>query len=154
MGLQLSDEQIKDVYNKTEGWIAAMQLTALSASSKNDALQAQLPAAKLLEDDRHFSHYVISEILEHQPEQLSNFMLESSCLLRLNNELCDAIRDTDNSQELIEQLIAKKSLCYSHSTSKIPGFDIMKCSARRYYPALRARLPSVCWNSSTRRLRG
>lgn len=107
MGLQLSDEQIKEIYNKTEGWIAAMQLTALSASGNADAIQAKLPASRLMADERHFSHYVISEILEHQPEELGQFLLETSCLLRLNSQLCNAICKREDSQAMLEQLLAK-----------------------------------------------
>lgn len=107
MGLNLSEEQIKEIYSKTEGWIAAMQLTALSATGNEHSIQAQLPASRLMADDRHFSHYVISEILEHQPEELGKFLLETSCLLRLNGQLCDAICDRQDSQEMLENLLAK-----------------------------------------------
>ena len=107
MGLALSEKQVEEIFSKTEGWIAAMQLTALSASGTPNHEQRFLPTARILEDDKYVSDYVISEILEHQPAELSEFMLESACLLRLNAGLCDTIRETDNSHELLKQLVAK-----------------------------------------------
>lgn len=107
MGLALSENQIEEIFSKTEGWIAAMQLTALSASGTPNHEQRFLPTSRILEDDKYFSDYVISEILEHQPEELSEFMLESACLLRLNAGLCDTIRETNNSHDLLKQLVAK-----------------------------------------------
>ena len=71
MGLALSEKQVEEIFSKTEGWIAAMQLTALSASGTPNHEQRFLPTARILEDDKYFSDYVISEILEHQPAELS-----------------------------------------------------------------------------------
>ena len=107
MNLELSDNQVKKIFTKTEGWIAAMQLTALSASATQNNEQRYISTDQLLADDRHFSDYVISEILEHQGEDLADFLLESACLLRLNGDLCDTIRQTQGSQALLEQLLAK-----------------------------------------------
>ncbi len=106
MGLALSDRQIEQIYQRTEGWIAAMQLTALSASSAPKNEQRFLPADQLMSDERHFSHYVVSEIIEHQPENVRDFLLDTACLLRLSANLCDAIRDATDSQEILDHLIA------------------------------------------------
>ncbi|WP_197472622.1 hypothetical protein, partial [Oleiphilus sp. HI0067] len=61
----------------------------------------------LLADERHFSDYVLSEILGLQPEETQSFLLDSSCLLRLNAELCDYIRGTNNSREILQELEQK-----------------------------------------------
>jgi LuxR family maltose regulon positive regulatory protein len=104
MSLSLTDKQVEDIHLRTEGWIAAMQLTALSASSKPSNEQQYLKTSQLLADERHFSDYVITEILEHQEPKLHSFLLESSCLLRLNAELCDAIRERKDSQKVLQAL--------------------------------------------------
>jgi len=104
MGLALSDTQIKQIFQKTEGWIAAMQLAALSASSTQNEEQKYIATEQLLADDHHFSDYVLSEILEHQPQHIQNFLLDTACLLRLNSELCDQVREQNNSQEILEYL--------------------------------------------------
>jgi len=105
MGLALSDQQIQQIYSRTEGWIAAMQLTALSASSKPNHEQRYLRTDQLLSDDRHFSDYVISEILEHQPEHIKSFLLDTACLLRLHGDLCNHLRGASDSQEILEYLL-------------------------------------------------
>ncbi|KZZ69504.1 hypothetical protein A3765_00375 [Oleiphilus sp. HI0130] len=107
MELSLTDSQIQSIFNRTEGWIAAMQLTALSASAKPSNEQAYLNTQQLLADDRHFSDYVINEILSLQPDTLRDFMLDSSCLLRMNAELCDQIRNTNNSHDMLHALERK-----------------------------------------------
>lgn len=107
MNLALDEQQITQIFQRTEGWVAAMQLTALAASSANQQQASAIPAPQLLADDRHFSDYVISEILAQQSPELRDFMLESACLLRLNAELCDSIRHTSNSQALLEQLLER-----------------------------------------------
>ena len=104
MSLSFNDKQVQEIFKKTEGWIAAMQLTALSASSKPSNEHAYLNTSKLLADERHFSDYVISEILELQSSELNKFLLESSCLLRLNSELCDYIRQSDDSSKHLQSL--------------------------------------------------
>lgn len=107
MELSLTDSQIQSIFRRTEGWIAAMQLTALSASAKPSNEQAYLNTDKLLADDRHFSDYVISEILALQSDSLRAFMLDASCLLRMNAELCDAIRETKDSRDMLHALERK-----------------------------------------------
>ncbi|MFT7185026.1 MAG: LuxR family maltose regulon positive regulatory protein [Pseudohongiellaceae bacterium] len=106
MGLTFTDKQIDEIFKKTEGWIAAMQLTALSASSTPGTEQKYLSTHQLFADDRHFSDYILSEILEHQTLEISNFLLETACLLRLNTDLCDHIRNKKNSKQILEHLLA------------------------------------------------
>jgi len=104
MGLTLNDQQVEQIFQKTEGWIAAMQLAALSASATPNHEQAYLSPQQLFANDRHFSDYILSEILEHQPESIQNFLIDSSCLLKLNSKLIDQIRETDDSQKTLEYL--------------------------------------------------
>lgn len=104
MELDLSEQQIEEIYKKTEGWIAAMQLTALSASSVETTQQSKINTDLLLADDRHFSDYVVTEILEHQSSEIREFLLDTSCLLRLNADLCDQVRGKSDSSELLNKL--------------------------------------------------
>jgi len=105
MGLSLNDIQIEKIFNKTEGWIAAMQLAAISASETPNSEQTYISPENLFADDRHFSDYVLTEILEHQPEEVQTFLLESSCMLRLEASLCDYVRQQSNSHEILEHLL-------------------------------------------------
>lgn len=105
MGLALTDKQIEQIFRRTEGWIAAMQLAAISASTIKTNEQPYLSADQLFADERHFSDYVLSEILDHQPSIVRDFLLDTSCLLRLRAELCDAVREKSDSQEVLEKLL-------------------------------------------------
>ncbi|MFV1873007.1 MAG: LuxR C-terminal-related transcriptional regulator [Oleiphilus sp.] len=114
MGLALNEQQISLIVKKTEGWVAAIQLAALSASSvqsqhasSNSEFtlgNSQLTGVDLLGDDRHISDYILTEILEHQPENIQAFLMDTSCLLRLSPELCDYVRQSNDSRELLEKL--------------------------------------------------
>lgn len=114
MGLALNDQQISMIVRKTEGWVAAIQLAALSATSVQSQQESnnpefilgksELSGVDLIGDDRHISNYIISEVLEHQPEDIQQFLTDTSCLLRLSPELCDHVRNKDDSRELLEKL--------------------------------------------------
>jgi len=104
MGLALSEKQIEEIFQKTEGWIAAMQLTALSATATPNNEQQYLSTQQLFADDRHFSDYILSEILDHQPSEVGEFLLETACLLRLSEDLCNHIRNRDDSRKILEHL--------------------------------------------------
>jgi LuxR family maltose regulon positive regulatory protein len=114
MGLELNEQQISAIVKKTEGWVAAIQLAALSATSVQNQVEAknaafslgksELSGVELLGDDRHISDYILTEILAHQPENIQKFLTDTSCLLRLSPALCDYVRGTTDSHELLERL--------------------------------------------------
>jgi LuxR family maltose regulon positive regulatory protein len=104
MDLSLTDGQVEEIYASTEGWIAALQLAALSAETTPKSRQSELSIDLLLADDRHLSEYIVGEILDQQPDEISNFLLYTSCLLRLNSQLCDEMLDISNSAKLLEQI--------------------------------------------------
>jgi LuxR family maltose regulon positive regulatory protein len=114
MGLALNDQQISIIVRKTEGWVAAIQLAALSATSVQNQQESnnpefnlgasELSGVDLLGDDRHISDYIITEVLQHQPEKIQKFLTDTSCLLRLSPELCDYVREASDSRELLEKL--------------------------------------------------
>ena len=101
MGLKIADEDIQAIYRKTEGWVAAMQLSALSGrDASNSGKQIDL-------SERHISDYVLSEVLEQQPPDLADFLLDTACCPRLCASLCDSIRGSDNSQDMLEKLLSQ-----------------------------------------------
>jgi len=102
MGLSLSDEVIARLWNRTEGWAAAMQLTALSRQENEDHPVEQLMAYR--GDHKHISDYVLSEILDKQPEHIRRFLLDTSLCHRISAPLCNAMLERDDSQAILEQL--------------------------------------------------
>ncbi|PHQ16172.1 LuxR C-terminal-related transcriptional regulator [Marinobacter profundi] len=103
MAQPLSPEQARKVWEKTEGWVAAMQLSALAGGSDNRPSGAPSSGATL--DGRRISDYVLSEVLEQQPPEVRQFLLETAACPRLCSRLCDAVRDANDSQRLLERLL-------------------------------------------------
>ncbi len=88
MGVDVSQGDVAALGDRTEGWIAAIQLAALSMQGRGD------PAAFIAGfagDDRYVVDYLVEEVLQRQPESVRTFLLETSILSRLTGELCDAV---------------------------------------------------------------
>jgi LuxR family transcriptional regulator, maltose regulon positive regulatory protein len=99
MGLSLSEEQSGIVEQRTEGWIAGLQLTALSLQRQGD------PSAFLQHlrgSHRFLLDYVQAEILQHQSLRMQRFLLQTAILTRMNAALCEAVTGEPASQELLE----------------------------------------------------
>jgi LuxR family maltose regulon positive regulatory protein len=87
-GADLSADFIQTLQSRTEGWIAALQLAALSMQGQDDP-------AGLIDTFGSGHHYIveylIEEVLNRQPEALRVFLMQTSILGRLNGSLCDAL---------------------------------------------------------------
>jgi ATP/maltotriose-dependent transcriptional regulator MalT len=88
MGLNLSAEDIAALETRTEGWIAGLQLAALSMQGQQDASSF----ITSFTGSHHFVlDYLLEEVLEQQSERVQNFLLRTSILERLCAPLCDAV---------------------------------------------------------------
>jgi len=103
MGLTLSAQDIAALERRTEGWIAGLQLAAIS-------LQGQQDAAGFIRSftgSHHFVlDYLVEEVLQQQPERVQTFLLRTSILDRLCGPLCDAVllAPSASGQETLEYL--------------------------------------------------
>ncbi|NTU77935.1 MAG: helix-turn-helix transcriptional regulator [Chloroflexales bacterium] len=98
MGLSLSAEHIAVLEERTEGWIAGLQLAALSIRGRAD-IPAFIQA--FAGDHRYIVDYLVEEVLQRQPEAVRSFLLQTAILDRLSGPLCDAVTDqTDGSARL------------------------------------------------------
>ena len=88
MDLELSAEEVAALESRTEGWIAGLQLAALSMRGRDDIAQFVRAFAG---DNRYIVDYLVEEVLQRQPEALRSFLLQTSILDRLNGSLCDAV---------------------------------------------------------------
>ncbi|MBW7470007.1 LuxR C-terminal-related transcriptional regulator [Marinobacter sp. F4218] len=112
MGINLPDAEVRSICRRTEGWVAAMQLTALSGGGQISDVRkgshlASESQAQLDIDERHISDYVLAEVLEQQSAEVANFLLDTACCPRLCASLCDAIRGQQDSQQRLEQLLSQ-----------------------------------------------
>jgi LuxR family transcriptional regulator, maltose regulon positive regulatory protein len=101
MGLDLPAEAIDALQSRTEGWIAGLQLAALSLQERSDP---QLFLADFTGSHRHIVNYLVEEVLACQPEGVQSFLLRTSILDRLSGPLCDAVSGRTRSDALLEQL--------------------------------------------------
>ncbi|MEO8395161.1 MAG: helix-turn-helix transcriptional regulator, partial [Chloroflexota bacterium] len=101
MGLSLSAEDVAALEDRTEGWIAGLQLAALSLQGHRD-----IPGfiRAFAGDHRYIVDYLVEEVLERQPESVRNFLLQTAILDRLNGSLCDAVTGQQESSTRLEAL--------------------------------------------------
>jgi LuxR family maltose regulon positive regulatory protein len=101
MGLDLSIEDIVALERRTEGWIAGLQLAAISMQGRDDL-------SNFIEAFTGSSHYVldylIEEVFEQQPVDTQDFLLKTSILDRLCGPLCDLVANRTGSKDLLEHL--------------------------------------------------
>jgi LuxR family maltose regulon positive regulatory protein len=101
MGLDLTAPDVAALESRTEGWIAALQLAALSMQGRDDVAGF---IAGFSGDDRHIVDYLVGEVLQRQPESVGSFLLETSILGRLTGSLCDAVTGRDGGRPMLEDL--------------------------------------------------
>ena len=86
---------------RTEGWIAALQLAALSMAGRDDVATF---IAGFAGDDRYVVDYLVEEVLQRQPEDVQSFLLQTAVLDRMNGSLCDAVTGQDGGRAMLEAL--------------------------------------------------
>ncbi len=101
MGLNLSKEDIAALETRTEGWIAGLQLAAISMQGNKDAASL---ISSFTGSHRFVLDYLIEEVLEQQSESMQSFLLQTAVLDRLTGSLCDALTGQDNGQATLEML--------------------------------------------------
>ena len=101
MGLRLDEGDVTTLETRTEGWIAALQLAALSMQGRVDPSEF---IASFAGDDRFVVDFLGEEVLEHQPEEIRSFLLETSILDRFTAEACDAVTRRADGAAMIERL--------------------------------------------------
>src|SRR5207302_5178314 len=88
MGLNLSAEEVATLETRTEGWIAGLQLAALSLQGHPDPTSF----IQSFTGSHHFVlDYLLEEVLQRQSESVQTFLLRTSILDRLCGPLCDAV---------------------------------------------------------------
>ena len=88
MGLNLAAADVAALENRTEGWIAGLQLAAISMQGRSDTgsfIQAFTGSHRFVLD------YLMEEVLQRQPERVRGFLLQTAILDRLSGDLCNAV---------------------------------------------------------------
>jgi len=101
MGLSLTKEDIAKLERRTEGWIAGLQMAALSMQGRDDHsgfVQA------FTGSNRYILDYLIEEVIERVSDGVQEFLLKTSILDRLTAPQCEAVSGCENCQEILETL--------------------------------------------------
>ncbi|MEO1209352.1 MAG: LuxR C-terminal-related transcriptional regulator [Cyanobacteria bacterium J06638_20] len=101
MGLEISAVEVSALEQRTEGWIAGLQLAALSLQGREDISDF---VAVFSGDDRYIVDYLLEEVLQRQPDRVRRFLLQTAILERLSGSLCDAVTDQNGGQGMLETL--------------------------------------------------
>jgi LuxR family transcriptional regulator, maltose regulon positive regulatory protein len=101
MGLDLTQQAVQRLWERTEGWAAGLVLAGLSLRGRPDPE----PFITSFEaGHRHVVDYLGSEVLAAQPAPLRDFMVRTSILERLSAPLCDAVLETGDAGERLAEL--------------------------------------------------
>ena len=101
MGLNLPPDAVSALEQRTEGWIAGLQLAALSMQKQADKTGF---IASFTGTHRFVLDYLVEEVLEQQPENIKSFLLQTAVLDRLTGPLCDALTGQQDGQQVLEHL--------------------------------------------------
>ena len=109
MGLAMSAEDISALDSRAEGWVAGLQMAALSLHGRGDIPRL---VSGFSGSHRYVLDYLLEEVLNRQPPQIQRFLLQTAVLDRLCAPLCDALFEGEeldagfSSQALLERLEA------------------------------------------------
>jgi LuxR family maltose regulon positive regulatory protein len=101
LSMNLSARDIHQLETRTEGWIAGLQLAALSLEGR------EKPSGfieKFKGDNRYIADYLTEEVLNRQTEDMRNFLLQTAILDQLSGPLCDAVTRQKNSRRKLNTL--------------------------------------------------
>jgi len=99
--LALSIDDAYSLETKTEGWIAGLQLAALSMQGREDISKF---VRDLKGDNRYIMDYLIEEVLKIQTDEIKEFLLQTSILEQMSAPLCNTVLNRNDSQLILETL--------------------------------------------------
>jgi len=107
VGLGLSPENVIALDARTEGWIAGLQMAAISMRERKQSQGAHGLSAfiqTLGASHRFILDYLVEEVLDQQPPVIQAFLLQTSILEQMTASLCDAVTGGDESQAVLDRL--------------------------------------------------
>lgn len=109
MGLKLMPDEVSILEDRIEGWIAGLQMAALSMQDRSD-IGAFL--REFTGSHRYIVDYLVEEVLHRQPQPIRQFLLQTAMLDRLNGALCNAVTGREDGQAILEALERSNMLIF------------------------------------------
>lgn len=100
MGLDLTRDAVATLHAQLEGWVAGLQLAALTLRRRLAGADTPVISGK----HRFIAEYLSEDVLAHLPVTLRQFLLHTSILERLYGSLCDAVTGGEGGQAMLELL--------------------------------------------------
>lgn len=139
LGINLTSTQVQELDNRTEGWVAGLQLAALAMKGREDVAGF---ISAFTGSHRFIVDYLTEEVLSLQTEDVKTFLLQTSILHRLSGSLCDAVTGRTDGQFLLEQvergnlfLISLDDQRYWYRYHHLFG-EILQKQLQRNYPQI------------------
>ena len=102
-GVQVTADEVALLLKGSEGWVAALQMAALTLRGAKDPVQA----ARALDVRGHaIAEYFIAEVLQQQPAEVARFMLDTSVLDELTAGACAAVTGSRDAAVLLRGINA------------------------------------------------
>ncbi len=102
MDLNLTPEEISSLDTLSEGWVAGLQMAAISLKGRKDPSDF---IRSLNMSNRDILDYLFEEVYESQPEDIQSFLLETAILGQLTGPLCNAVTDRSDSGAILKRMI-------------------------------------------------
>ena len=100
-GIELSEESLDRLTRRAEGWAAILRLAAISMDGHTDPDQF---VKELVAEDSAVASYLVEEVLNAQPPHIRNFLLRTSILDRINEELASEVAGGDSGATMLPDL--------------------------------------------------
>ncbi|MGD8626774.1 MAG: LuxR C-terminal-related transcriptional regulator, partial [Anaerolineae bacterium] len=108
MGLDLGAGAVAALEERTEGWIAGLQMAALALQGMPAIQDGQEVVNSFIAGfsgtHRYILDYLLEEVLAREPQEVQRFLLQTAILTRLTGPLCDAVTGGPGGQEMLERL--------------------------------------------------
>lgn len=100
-GIELPDASIDALQMRTEGWAAGLRLATISLTNRPDPARF---IAEFSGSERTVAEYLLSEVLQRQPDDMRQLLLRTSILEQVNGELADLLVGRTGSERLLQSL--------------------------------------------------
>lgn len=107
MDKPLTEQDISDLTDRTEGWIAGLQLAAISLRGRQDISSA---IQSFTGNQRFVFDYLLEQVLNRQPAPLREFLLKTSVLDKLSASLCEEVAETGGAAHEFLEALEKTNL--------------------------------------------
>jgi LuxR family maltose regulon positive regulatory protein len=99
--VELDQQHVERLAQRTEGWAAGLQFAALSLVGRDDP---DAFVERFTGSDRHVADFLLDEVLDRQPDEVREFLLATSVLERLRADLCEHVTGGSDAARLLRRV--------------------------------------------------